>query len=327
VRRPRIETFDLNLLRTFDSLFQHRSVNAAATEIGVSPSAISHALARLRREFDDELFVKGRGSMIPTAHATELAGSVAAALGHVRALLEPSEFQPEITKRHFKLRCNHYVSWLVLPEIVAYLHQHSPGIRLTVQCDESSGIADDLDTGIVDFVIGTFSHIPSRFESETLLEDNFVWVLRNDHPILQSNATVEDLMKMPQLVVASNEIEQSIDGVLMESGLERPVVNDKIYLEYSKNKSKFTEDIPATVVINSFLVVPSILANSDMVSLLPTRLVDVVSQTYPLVSIDYQRESKFEHKIIWHAKRGIDPAIAWMLSTIRSVISKRGGDT
>ena len=80
MRHPRIETFDLNLLRIFDALYQHGSVIAAATEISVSPSAISHALKRLRYTFDDELFVKERGGMIPTPRATEIAEQVAGIL-------------------------------------------------------------------------------------------------------------------------------------------------------------------------------------------------------------------------------------------------------
>lgn len=321
MRRPRIETFDLNLIRIFDALFQHGSVNAAASEIGVSASAVSHALARLRQVFEDELFVKGPGGMVPTARATELSGSVTSALGHVRSILEPWEFKPEMTGRHFKIRCNHYVSWLMMPDIMAYLREQSPGVNLTVQCDDSKGIADELDTGVVDLILGNFRHVPNRFESELLLYDHFVWVLREDHPAIQDDITPEKLGELPQLIVASNELGRSIDGVLVEAGLERYVINDKMYLVETKNKSRYNMDIKAPMVINSVLSAPAILAKTDLAALLPVRLAEVMAQRYPLAMFPSERGNRIEHRMVWHGKHAKDPAINWLCSMVKAAIT------
>jgi DNA-binding transcriptional LysR family regulator len=67
---------DLNLFRVFEAVMLHRSVSGAARELGVTPSAVSHALARLRMALGNELFVPGDGGMEPTARALELAPAV-----------------------------------------------------------------------------------------------------------------------------------------------------------------------------------------------------------------------------------------------------------
>ena len=323
MRRPRIETFDLNLLRIFDALFQHGSVNAAACEIGVSPSAISHALGRLRYVFDDELFVKGPGGMSPTARASEMADRVAEVLVQVRSVLGPAEFDPETSERNFKLRCNHYVGWLIVPHVMKRVRELAPNVTLTVECEYNKGIADDLDAGVVDLVVGTFRQIPDRFESELLFEDHWVWVMRADHPALATALTREKILELPQLVIAINDVGRSIDGVVAEAGLERLVVADKIFLGAAIVTSRYKTHVKGAMVINSAEAAPAILAQTDLVALLPERLTNVMSRLYKLETLKLDtEESGFEHRMVWHRKHGADAAIVWLRSLFRASMSE-----
>jgi DNA-binding transcriptional LysR family regulator len=323
MRRPRIETFDLNLLRIFDAVFQHGSVNSAASEIGVSPSAISHALGRLRYVFDDELFVKGPGGMTPTARAAEIADRIAALLLQVHSVFEPAEFEPDMADRHFKLRCNNYLGWLILPHVASDFRNQQLGINMTVQCDDGRDIADDLDTGSVDLVLGSFGHLPERFESESLFLDDCAWVLRADHPALSGELTTEKLLQLPQLVIASAEVARSIDGVVTEAGLERPVVMDKIFLGDIKNNSRYSVQVKGALITNGLLAAPGILAQSDLVAMLPTRLAEMMSGHHELttIRIDTEDPKLFEHRMIWHRKHGADPAFSWLRSVIRTSVA------
>ena len=315
MRVPRIETFDLNLLRVFDALFQHGSVNAAANEIGVSPSAISHALGRLRQTFDDDLFVKGAGGMAPTARAAEIAERVAFVLRQVRSILGPAVFELEKTERHFRLSCNHYVGWLILPHVVRHLRDVAPNVVLTVECDYSKGIADELDAGVVDLVVGTFRQIPDRFDSELLFVDRWVWVLRADHPALSTELSKEKLLDLPQLVIAVNDVGRSIDGVVTEAGLERLVVADKVFLGGTEATSRYPGQVKGAMIINSAEVAPAILAQSDLVALLPERLAKAMSSLHNVKIVKFDNEDNtFEHRMVWHRKHGADPAIAWLRS-------------
>ena len=323
MRRPRIRTFDLNLLRIFDALYQHGSVNFAASEIGVSPSAISHALGRLRDTFDDELFVKGPSGMTPTARAAEIADRVAAALVQAYSILEPADFDPEKAERRFKVSCNHYVGWLILPRVVQYLQCKAPATILNVECEYGKGIADELDAGVVDLVVGTFGQIPERFESEVLFSDHWIWVLRADHPALSTELTTEKILQLPQVVIAINEVGRAIDGVVAEAGLERLVVADRIFLEEMNTKSRYSSQVKGSVTINSAEAAAAIVAHSDLVALLPERLAQVMSSLYKFKTVKFAKEDNIlEHRMVWHRKHGADPAIEWLRSAFRSSVSE-----
>jgi DNA-binding transcriptional LysR family regulator len=320
-RRPRIETFDLNLLRIFDALVQHGSVTAAGEEIGVSSSAISHSLGRLRELFDDELFVKGPAGMMPTARAAEIADRVAAVLTQIRDVLEPPQFKPELTDRNFKIRCNHFISWLILPYVMNRLRADRLDIGITVKCDDTGVIADELDAGLIDLVVGTFGHVPERLASEALLTDYWTWVMRADHPALASRLTTEQIFQLPQLVIAHSGVGRSIDGVLVEAGLERLAVADKTFLGDLKTKSRYNARVNGALVINSALVAPAILAQSDLVALLPARLATAMAKHHDLTVIDFDRpDNTFEHRLVWHRKHGADPAIAWLRSMFHTAV-------
>jgi DNA-binding transcriptional LysR family regulator len=323
MRVPRIETFDLNLLKIFDALFQHGSVNSAATQIGVSPSAISHALGRLRHTFGDELFVKGPGGMVPTARAAEIAERVAVVLHQVHSVLGEPEFEPEKADRHFKLRCNDYVGLLLLPHVVEYLRNNAPRITLTVETDYGKGMADELDAGVVDLLVGTFGRIPERFESEVLLSDRWVWVLRANHSALSYELTPEHLLQLPQLVIATNDAGRSIDGVVTEAGLERLVVADKMFLGNTTMNSRYSTQVKGMMIINNAWTAPAIIANSDLVALLPERLANMMSRLYDLKIVKFDKEPyTFEHRMIWHRKHGTDPAKNWLRSVFRNSVGK-----
>ena len=322
-RRPRIATFDLNLLKIFDALVQHGSVTAAGEEIGVSSSAISHSLGRLRELFDDELFVKGPAGMMPTARAAEIADRVAAVLTQVRDVLEPPRFKPELTDRNFKIRCNHFISWLILPYVMSRLRGDRLDIGITVKCDDSGVIADELDAGLIDLVIGTFGHVPERLASEVLLPDYWTWVMRADHPALVDGLTTEQMFQLPQLVIANSSVGRSIDGVLVEAGLERLAVADKTFLGDLKTKSRYNARVNGALVINSALVAPAILAQSDLVALLPASLATAMAKHNNLTMIDFDRpDNNFEHRLVWHRKHGADPAIAWLRSMFHAAVDE-----
>ena len=96
-----MNTPDLNLLPVFEALLRHGNVTRAAAHMGLTQSAMSSALGRLRRLLNDPLFVNTRGGMLPTPRAEELAQPVRNALSELQSALDPQEFAPEQAERHF----------------------------------------------------------------------------------------------------------------------------------------------------------------------------------------------------------------------------------
>ncbi len=106
---------DLNLLRVFDALVEERSVTRAGDRLGLTQSAISHALNRLRYVLEDELFVRGPDGMQPTPRATEMAPRLRQGLLHLQLALTPADFVPAQTDRRFTMICGEYVGTVLVP--------------------------------------------------------------------------------------------------------------------------------------------------------------------------------------------------------------------
>src|SRR5215472_7943013 len=124
---------DLNLLRVFDTLIEERSVTRAGERLGLSQSAISHALNRLRYVLGDELFLRGPDGMQPTPCATAIAPRLRHGLIQLQLALAPAEFVPQDTHRHFTIVCGEYLGTVLVPSLVARLRTEAPHAELRIR--------------------------------------------------------------------------------------------------------------------------------------------------------------------------------------------------
>src|SRR5271154_5846941 len=134
---------DLNLLRLFDALAEEHSVTRAGARLGLTQSAVSHALNRLRHVLQDELFVRGPDGMRPTARAEEIAPRLRHGLDQLQQALAPASFTPAETQRQFTIAAGAYTCTLLMPGVVARVRQAAPACELRlVRLGETLG--DDL---------------------------------------------------------------------------------------------------------------------------------------------------------------------------------------
>ncbi|RZJ79979.1 MAG: LysR family transcriptional regulator, partial [Brevundimonas sp.] len=103
-----MSAIDLNLLRVFDALLEEGSATRAGSRLGLTQSAVSHALTRLRHHFDDPLFIRGPSGMTPTARALEIGPGVHTALAQLQNALNPTRFDPAGANRRFTLTTGSY---------------------------------------------------------------------------------------------------------------------------------------------------------------------------------------------------------------------------
>lgn len=124
---------DLNLLLVFDAMYRHRAVVTAADELAISPSACSHALARLRTVLADELFVRSGQRMQPTNRAEQLSIVVADALTRLSSHLAQSRpFNPLVSDQTFAFAATDYTTFVLIPALVAHLQSVAPYLRIKV---------------------------------------------------------------------------------------------------------------------------------------------------------------------------------------------------
>src|SRR5690242_251127 len=124
------KNLDLNLFRVLLALLEHQSVSRAAKELALTPSAVSHALGRLRTALGDPLFERRGGGLIPTAHAVEVGRRVRPSMDRLRDAVNRDEFDPATAEREFVVAAGSYVAAVILPRIIDNLSKIAPGIRL-----------------------------------------------------------------------------------------------------------------------------------------------------------------------------------------------------
>ena len=174
--------FDLNLLVVFDGLMHERSVTRAGKRLGMSQPALSHALNRLRSLMEDQLFIRTPKGMVPTPRAEQLALPLRQALADMQRALEPEAFVPAQANRRFSIAINNYAAIVLAAPLVAAVSAAAPLVQLDLRPSGTLDVFDLLDNGELDIAIGTFDNVGERFGRAALLEDQFVAVMRRDHP-------------------------------------------------------------------------------------------------------------------------------------------------
>lgn len=193
---------DLNLLKTFDAVIQTQSVNEAANVLDITGPAVSHALNRLREQYQDVLFVrKGRG-IEPTNFALELHAEIKEPLN----LLMQSEksrqdFEPEESHRTFRISSHKDIDLMVLPHLTQYRDQHAPGVNFQVGMEHLN--EEDRQTNLrvkkVDLILATVPLEDKGYHNHLLFEQELVVVCRADHPRINDSISYQQFFSEQHL--------------------------------------------------------------------------------------------------------------------------------
>lgn len=127
-----IRSVDLDLLVVLDALLDERSVTLAAKRLGVTQSAVSHMLGRLRHIFDDQLFVRTSRGILPTARAEKLAQPLKRVLAEIEALFSPEEFDPMAAELTLHIAATDYAQHALMIPVIEALREKAPRMRLAV---------------------------------------------------------------------------------------------------------------------------------------------------------------------------------------------------
>src|ERR1700741_3502874 len=206
MQTPSVElgAIDLNLLVVFDALMQERNVTRAGHRLGLSQPAMSHALTRLRHMLKDDLFVRSPKGMLPTPRAEQLALPIRTALDGLQHSLEPTQFVPSKATRSFRIAVDNYSAVVLVGPMAGRITKTAPGVTLEFRPSGTLNVPDLLDRGELDVAIGPFPEQGERFSRLSLLEDDFVLVLRKAHPAAGARAlTMEKFAALSYLSISS----------------------------------------------------------------------------------------------------------------------------
>ena len=218
-------SIDLNLLIVFDVLMREHSLTRAGRRLGLSQPATSHALARLRRMLNDDLFVRTPEGMLPTARAEQMAEPVRGALHALSITLEPEAFDPASAERDFNVAVNNHAARAIVPTLIRDVAWAAPRVTLDIRPIGAENLADQLDAGRADVAIGTLIEGGERFRCVRIMEDDYVVLLDRDHRVAaEPQLSAELLAAIPHVAITSTADDTSfIDEGLEQRGLTRKI--------------------------------------------------------------------------------------------------------
>jgi len=296
ISRPaarRIEAnIDLKLLAIINELYRTRSVSHAAENLQLSQSTISMSLAKLRRHFQDPLFVRTSAGMEPTRHATEVIMFLSQAAGLIQSALEHHVvFDPSTSERVFRLCSTDIAQLTLLPMLMRKLKAVAPSIRIDLLGMPES-MPKLLESGEADLAIGLIPPMGAGFYQQRLFRDRFVCAVRTGHPRIKNQLTLELFERETHLTVSTLGTGHS----LVERTLEAKKVRRKVGLR-----------------VPSFLGLAPILMNTDYVAVIPEQLGKFFAGTgeIRLLPLPFPVAPYFilQH---WHERYNRDPANVWM---------------
>jgi DNA-binding transcriptional LysR family regulator len=266
---------------------------------------MSSALGRLRRQLDDPLFVNTRAGMLPTPRALELAPSLSEALATVRGALGARDaFDPRRTRRTLRVYMTDVGELVLLPTLMRYLHEHGPVMRLETAQLPASELAVRLETGDVDLAVGYVPQLRDNVRRARLFEERYVCMTRSDHPLGRSGPlTLKEYLSARHVVIASmGSGHQILERTLAERGVE-----DNVALR-----------------VPHFVVVPLIVASSDLIVSLPSRVAEasgrlVKVKVHPLpIPLP-----SFDVSLYWHARVENEAANRWLRNAMLELFGDR----
>ena len=198
------EELDLHALRVLDVLFRERSLTRAAEALRTQQPALSKTLARLRRYFDDPLFVRVALHMEPTAKALELEKPVRALLdGMQRLRNEQMHFRPRESTRTFRIFTLDAGVIVLLPTVIKLLLSQAPGVKLRAVQVGLQNLHSALEGGEIDLAIGEFPLLIPGIRRQKLYSGRHMSIFQKDHPQLGRNLSQRDFMEAQHVFITA----------------------------------------------------------------------------------------------------------------------------
>lgn len=298
----RLEGVDLNLLVVLDALLTEPTVTRAARRLGLSQSATSHGLARLRHLLQDPVLVRSPKGMVPTERARGLAPQVRAILEHTERALRPlPAFEPGTHVATFRLGLDDATQAGVLPHLAAALASKGPQMRIVTEATPPAELGEALASGRLDAAISLAPASLRGFRSEALLRYQSVCLVRRGHPQLAERLTLAGYLAAGHVVIATpGSSDADVERALDRRRRVRRVV----------------------VSTSAPLAVPGIVSSTDLVATVPDRILPLLDERLPLVvHAPPLALPSTTVCLLWHERTAHDPAMEFLRAEIRALFA------
>lgn len=292
---------DFAALRTLKLVHEHRSFTDTANILDVNQSAVSYTIEKLRKIFEDPLFYRQGGTIVPTERCNIIVDSAAAILEQFEVLTQPDEFDPATADATIAIACNYYERSVVLPHVISKLRAQAPGVRLSLLNSTDSGDIK-LKRSDADLLIGPLRPDEQDFYCRKLLQDNYVCIMDPTNPLAKESMTIEDYVRCPHVTISYGGSWRSL---------------------YLIELAKLGLELNEVVAVPSAACLDHTIRGTDLVATVPSR----IAATYPghLHIVDCPIQAPFEVDLVWTTRTHSSPMHMWLRELIFG--SVKGGVT
>lgn len=295
----KLSNIDLNLFVVFDAIYTEGNLTRAGEIIGITQPAVSNSLSRLRKIFDDPLFVRTADGMMPTPVAQNVIGSVRQALGLIRSSVQESEsFMPRESDKKYRISMTDLTQAILLPYLFERIEKIAPGVSLDCYQVRRRDMAIELASGNLDFSVDIPLTPDSQIRHAPLFTHPQVCVVRKDHPLLGDSLSLDTYLKLSHIHVSSRRGGLGhADLVLGKLGKRRDI----------------------GLRTQHYLMTPRLVANSDLALTTSRLFAEFIARAFPVRYFQLPFGiPPLETHLYWHESTDKDQANTWMRELILS---------
>lgn len=288
-----LKDIDLNLLVIFNQLLTEKKVSRVAENLGLGQPAVSNALARLRKQFGDELFLRTSAGMVPTPFAEQLAESIGYALSMIHGAVNArNAFEPASAKRSFTIGMTDIGEIYFLPALMKRLQKDAPQVTISTVRNTAINLKDAMEAGQVDLAIGLLPQLKAGFFQQRLFTQQYVCMFRKGHAL--------DKKKM-----LPSEFFAAQHAAIVSAGTGHGHVDEILDASSPRRQVKLT--------VPHFVAVGHILQSTDLIATVPERLAERMAKPFGLRHVPHPvKLPSIAINLFWHAKFHKDPANQWL---------------
>ena len=290
----KISSFDLNLFVIMNSIYTEGSLTKAAEVVGITQPAVSNALSRLREKFDDELFVRTGGGMVPTQKTENIIKDIQNALMLMqKSVNEPDEFDPATSQKTFRLSLGDINEGRILAILMGKIEKQAPNIKLECYYSARDKVPHALATNELNFAVDPF--IPNSKDTNAMkvFSDQFVIAHRANHPVSKvTDLTLEEALKLKYINISNRKRGASVVEMEMQKMQLQPEMSLRA---------------------QHYLVTPEIVRSTDLCLLCAETFAKKHGLSYIELPFDVP---PLEQYLIWHRSDDNDGSHIWMRDLI-----------
>ena len=301
-------TLDLNLLRVFDAVMTEQNLTRAAGHLAMTQPAVSNAIKRLRESLGDELLIRTAYGVKPTPRAESLWPAVRAALAGLEAAVTPQTFDVATARATFRMAMADATAAFWLPSLMRSIESEAPGVNVRVVPLTTREPRPMLLRGDIDLAVGFFPGVAAQLSSDTagspirherLYSGHYVCVMRSGHPLAKTRLTLDSYCAANHLLVSfSGRAHGLVDEALAQIHRERRIL----------------------LTVNQFFTAGRVVANSDLITVLPRHLIASTGVTEALLYKELPFPMPEVHlDMLWHERDARGPAHKWLRQHLESV--------